>query len=121
MCVPVNHHTSANKKQGALVSLTWTGAGGVLAEVLSREQERDLQGSEGQEAALVGKIQEVKTCEGSGNAFVTAEPVRYVKRRWGSHDPSFVPGTVLANCRSLWMWGDARSVSPSSVYDHSNN
>lgn len=46
------------------VSFTWTGAGRVLAEVLSREQERDLQGREGQEAALVGEIQEVETCEG---------------------------------------------------------
>lgn len=53
-----NHSDTAgvNQKKGALVSLTRTGAGWVLSEVLSREQERDLQGSEGQEAALVGKI-----------------------------------------------------------------
>lgn len=75
-----NHSDTAgvNQKKGALVSLTRTGAGWVLSEVLSREQERDLQGSEGQEAALVGKIQEVKTCEGSGTVFVFTELVYYV-------------------------------------------
>lgn len=56
-----------------LVSLTRTGACRVLAKVLSREQERDLQGREGQEAALVGKIQVVKTCEGNDNMFVFTE------------------------------------------------
>lgn len=74
--VPVSDHTGAaglNRKKGALVSLTRTGACRVLAEVLSREQERDLQGSEGQEAALVGKVQEVKTCEGNDNVFVFTE------------------------------------------------
>lgn len=53
-----------NQNKGLLVWLTWTGAARVLAEVLSREQEGDLQGRERQEAALVGDIQEVKTCEG---------------------------------------------------------
>lgn len=53
---------------GVSVSFTWAGAGRVLAEVLSREQERDLQGREGQEAALVGEIQEVETCEGESGA-----------------------------------------------------
>lgn len=58
--------------------LTWTGACRVLAEVLSREQEGDLQGREGQEAALVAEIQEVKACEGSSSMFGVRELVSFV-------------------------------------------
>lgn len=45
---------------------TWTGAGGVEGELLCWEQEHDLQPRDRQQGALVGEIQEVKTCEGDG-------------------------------------------------------
>lgn len=77
----------AIQEKGVLGSFTWTGAGWVLAEVLSWEQEGDLQGREGQEAALVGKIQQLKTCERSGTVFT--ELLFYVnsKRKQRMRDP----------------------------------
>lgn len=44
--------------------LTWTGDGWVVGELLSREQEHDLQRGGRQERDLVWEIQEVKTWEG---------------------------------------------------------
>lgn len=41
--------------------LTWTGDSWVVGELLSREQEHDLQRGDGQERDLVWEIQEVKT------------------------------------------------------------
>lgn len=41
--------------------LTWTGDGWIVRELLSREQEHDLQRGGRQERELVWEVQEVKT------------------------------------------------------------
>lgn len=54
-----------NHKSASAGFFTWTWARGVVGELLSWEQEHDLQWRDRQQRALVWEVQEVETCEGN--------------------------------------------------------